>query len=61
MIRPGYEKYFEKMQKLTCCICGCDFYDYTGHNPWPIVDDAESVCCYSCNERVVIPERQKQH
>ena len=58
MIKEGYEKYFEGMQKMTCCICGCDFYDYSGHNPDPVVNDGKSVCCSSCNDRIVGKERE---
>lgn len=49
------------MKKLTCCICGCDFYDWTGHNPDPVVPDGEDLpcCCQSCNDRFVIPARMK--
>lgn len=46
---------------FTCCICGEEFEDYTGHNPWPVVDDetGEKVCCAVCNANVVIPARMK--
>ena len=47
------------MQKLTCCICGCSFFDYSGCNPDPIVDDDESVCCHDCDKRFVSPARDK--
>lgn len=59
MIKKGYEKYFEGMQKFTCCICGCDFYDYSGNNPDPVEDGENKVCCLSCNERIVSKEREK--
>ena len=58
-IKEGYEHYFEGMKKLTCCICGCDFYDFTGNNPAPIVNDDTSVCCDACNRRIVFKERAK--
>ena len=53
------QEWFEAkgMKKHTCCLCGCEFYDYTGHNPWPVVEDAESVCCFTCNQLFVIPAR----
>lgn len=44
-------------RKLTCCICGSTFYDYTGNNPRPVVDDDNAVCCSDCNSRYVIPAR----
>ena len=50
------KKYFEKkgMKKLTCCICGCDFWDWSGCNPWPVVDisldeNQDAVCCHECD------------
>ncbi len=55
------KEFFEKsgMQKFTCCICGCDFYDWTGNNPAPVVTDEEAVCCDACNLRFVVPARSK--
>ena len=46
---------------LTCCICGNEFLDRTGHNPWPVIDDdtGKKVCCAACNATVVIPARLK--
>lgn len=46
------------MRKYKCCICGCQFWDWTGCNPAPIVeDDDKSVCCHDCDRRFVIPVR----
>lgn len=44
---------------LTCCICGKEFIDRTGHNPWPVIVDntGKKVCCEACNATVVIPAR----
>ena len=49
------KKYFEEngMEKFTCCICGCDFYDYTGCNPDPVVTDEDAVCCHECDRTFV--------
>lgn len=52
----------QNMKKFTCCICGCDFFDWTGCNPEPVMDSenedgTENVCCNSCNERIVLPAR----
>ena len=53
----------EGMRKFKCCICGCEFWDRTGNNPWPIVDteDEETedfpVCCNECNGNFVYAER----
>ena len=46
---------------FTCCICGNEFIDRTGHNPWPVIDDdtGKKVCCTVCNATVVIPARMK--
>jgi hypothetical protein len=41
---------------FVCCICGQKFEGF-GNNPWPIVKDADSRCCDSCNETEVIPAR----
>ena len=56
---PIAQDYFdeEEMTKFTCCICGCDFYDWTGNNPDPVVESDTEVCCHSCNHRFVIPAR----
>lgn len=55
------KKYFEEnnMKRLKCCICGCDFYDRTGNNPDPIIEDEDSVCCPACNQLFVIPKRME--
>ena len=53
----------EGMSKHTCCICGCEFYDWTGNNPDPVIDIKkypDAVCCSSCNERFVIPAIEVQ-
>ena len=39
----------QNMKKFTCCICGCDFFDWTGCNPEPVMDlenedGSENVC-----------------
>ena len=54
------KKFFKdhRLEKQTCCICGCDFYDWTGNNPDPVVTDPDAVCCYTCNLYFVIPMRQ---
>jgi hypothetical protein len=56
------EKYFEEKHydRLTCCICGCEFYAYSGKNPYPVVDDDESVCCGMCERLFVIPARNEE-
>ena len=45
------------MRRFRCCICGCDFWDYTGCNPAPIVNDENAVCCHRCDTFFVIPAR----
>ena len=50
------------MNIYKCCICGREFEDYSGCNPWPVVVDDEdgevrSVCCHYCDCTVVIPAR----
>ena len=54
------ENYFKKngMKKYTCCICGCEFYDFTGCNPDPVVNDEDAVCCHSCDNLFVFPARR---
>lgn len=53
------KKYFRdrNMRKITCCICGCDFYDQTGCNPWPIMDGENNSCCHRCDDLFVQPVR----
>lgn len=46
-----------QIQELTCCICGERFEDYSGNNPWPVVDAEGAVCCPACNWTKVIPAR----
>lgn len=43
-------------KKFVCAICGkvCSGY---GNNPWPVVKDADAVCCDHCNWLYVIPAR----
>ena len=55
------EEYFAEkgMKKFTCAVCGCEFYDFTGNNPYPIIKDENAVCCSACDERFVIPARRK--
>ncbi len=55
------KEYFEKngYKRMKCCICGCDFYDYTGNNPDPIVKDEDSRCCALCDRLFVIPARKE--
>lgn len=55
------KKYFEKngYKRFTCDICGCDFYDFTGNNPYPIIKDENSVCCSLCNSLFIIPQREE--
>ena len=50
---------FEQMQmsRFRCCVCGCEFWDRTGCNPYPVVDDENAVCCDACNKKIVIPIR----
>lgn len=45
------------MRKFTCCICGCDFIDWTGNNPYPFADGEKYTCCHDCNRRFVLPAR----
>lgn len=62
---PVAKEYFraEGLRKFKCCICGCDFWDRTGNNPWPIVEtlDEETedfpVCCHECNSIFVMAVR----
>lgn len=56
---PVAKDYFKNrnMRKFTCCICGCDFYDWTGCNPYPIMDGEKYTCCHDCNDRFVMPTR----
>ena len=56
------KEYFEKngYKRQKCCICGCDFYDFSGNNPAPIVDDEDSVCCPLCDRLFVIPAREAE-
>lgn len=57
--RDDAKKEFLKanMRKMTCCICGCDFIDWTGNNPYPFGDGEKESCCNDCNNRFVIPAR----
>ena len=59
-----------KGAEFTCCICGeTDYspirngYQTTigQNNPWPIIDDDDSVCCDGCNALYVIPARMRMH
>ena len=45
--------------KHICCICHKEFTGW-GNNPWPIVNDEDSVCCDDCNQ-LVIAERLKRY
>ena len=45
------------MRKFTCCICGCDFIDWTGNNPYPFGDGEKQSCCHECNRLFVLPAR----
>ena len=47
------------MDTFKCCICGKEFRDFTGCNPWPVVDDEDSVCCHECDRKVVWPARSR--
>ena len=42
--------------EFRCCICGRTFKG-CGNNPWPVVKDADAVCCDQCNDDKVIPAR----
>lgn len=43
------------MKKKICCICGKEFNEGFGNNPWPVKKEGE--CCNYCNATVVIPAR----
>ena len=47
----------QHMRKFKCCICGADFWDYTGCNPDPIIEDENAVCCHDCDRLFVLPAR----
>ena len=40
-----------------CCICGNECEDKFGNNPFPLVKEADAVCCNKCNLEKVIPAR----
>lgn len=44
------------MKNVKCCICNAEIIGY-GNNPYPVVNDENSVCCDLCNMMVVIPRR----
>jgi hypothetical protein len=45
--------------EYVCCICG-GWFEGWGNNPWPVVDDADAICCDKCNAELVVPFRIKQ-
>ena len=45
------------MRKFKCCICGAEFWDYTGCNPDPVIVDENAVCCHRCDWLFVLPAR----
>ena len=52
---------FNPHAKIKCCLCGREIEQWQGNNPWPLVDDAESMCCHDCNTHQVIPARIHNH
>lgn len=45
------------MTNITCCLCGTTIKEHMGRNPYPIVESGD--CCPDCDERYVIPIREK--
>ena len=50
---------FDPNGTVVCCLCGIEIPWRESNNPWPLVDDEDSRCCYYCNSTKVLPARLK--
>lgn len=47
-----------RYEKVKCCFCGKEIIWKNGNNPEP-VEEENKRCCNSCNNKIVIPAREK--
>ncbi len=37
---------YDPHARIKCCLCGQEIESWQSNNPWPLVDNEESRCCY---------------